>query len=62
MKYEVFGTDGKRYMAVCDNLNGVITIQDEYGETVDEALLERGLLEGHFDDYNSAEIYNFCMM
>ena len=60
--YKVFGTDGKEYQAVCDSLTGCIDILDEYGEFVDEAIIERGLLIWLFDDYHSAEIYNFAMM
>lgn len=61
-KYKVFGTDGKEHQAVCESPTKCVDIQDEYGESVDEAILERGLLIGHFDDYHSAEIYNFAMM
>lgn len=61
-KYKVFGTDGKEYQAVCESLTGCVEIHDKSGDTVDEALLERGLLIGHFDDYYSAEIWNFAMM
>lgn len=61
-KYKVFGTDGKEYQAVCESLTGCVDIQDDYGYTVDEALLERALLIGHFDDYHSAEIWNFAML
>lgn len=62
MKYNVFGTDGRKYIAVCDSLNESVEIYDEYGECVDEALMQRGLLLGHYDDYHSSEIYNFAMM
>lgn len=61
-KYKVFGTDGKEYQAVCGSITGCVDIQDNSGKIVDEALLVRALLIGHYDDYHSAEIYNFAMM